>query len=263
MTGPPGAKFKYDLLSNSQPGIIYQARHIGAFEAKNKPPGSNGNNEMQWYTDSAVTQDPGTGEVTIKAERHRDGRITSARLESYGMWTTAQSSDIKMRGYVEVEATLPAKVGHHNFAGSWPAIWLLGPKSRRWPHNAEIDIVEVSDGKPKIIMTTHSTNRNMGNGQHPSKSPYRANADFTIDPLIAGLEWNVQPDKGQIDLTWWMSWRDVSTKQWVKSHTTKSLFKNRNNDYEDFYTTFKNEGFALILNLAQGGAFPRDAKHLY
>ena len=56
-----------------------------------------------------------------------------------------------------------------------------------------------------------------------------------------------------------MSWRDVSTKQLVKSHTTKSLFKNRNNDYEDFYNTFKNEGFALILNLAQGGAFPRES----
>ena len=158
---------------------------------------------------------------------------------------------------MEVEATLPAKVGNHNFGGSWPAIWLLGPKSRRWPHNGEIDIVEVADGKPKIIMTTHSTNHNKANGQHPPKSSYSANADFTRDPLIAGLEWNVQPDKGQIDLTWWMSWRDVSTRQWVKSHTTKSLFKNRNNDYEDFYNTFKNEGFALILNLAQGGAFPQ------
>ena len=178
MTGPPGAKFKYDLLSNSQPGISYQARHIGAFEAKNKPPGSNGNNEMQWYSDSAVTQDPSTGEVTIKAERHRDGRITSARLETYGMWTTAQSSDIKMRGYVEVEATLPAKVGKHNFAGSWPAIWLLGPKSRRWPHNGEIDILETINGEAKIYASLHSTNHNGGNSQHPPKQPFQFNSDF-------------------------------------------------------------------------------------
>ena len=43
-----------------------------------------------------------TGQITIRAEKHGDGSITSARLESYQVWSTAQSQDIKMRGYLEV-----------------------------------------------------------------------------------------------------------------------------------------------------------------
>lgn len=36
----------------------------------------------KWLT-GLTTQDPGSGEITIRAEKHSDGRITSARLESY------------------------------------------------------------------------------------------------------------------------------------------------------------------------------------
>ena len=51
---------------------------------------------------SVLCQDPVTGQITIRAEKHGDGSITSARLESYQLWSTAQSQDIKMRGYLEV-----------------------------------------------------------------------------------------------------------------------------------------------------------------
>ena len=47
-------------------------------------------------------------------------------------------------------------------------------------------------------MTIHSTNHNGGNGQHPSDNPYNLNADLTQDPLIAGFEWNIRPDVGQV-----------------------------------------------------------------
>ena len=59
---------------------------------------------------SMLLEDPNTNEITIKAEKHEDGGITSARLESYQVWSTAQSPDIKYRGYVEVrtqESNLP------------------------------------------------------------------------------------------------------------------------------------------------------------
>ena len=52
----------------------------------------------------------GNGEITIKAERHSDGWITSARLESYQLWTTAMDASIKNRGYLEVRSTIPARV---------------------------------------------------------------------------------------------------------------------------------------------------------
>ena len=47
-------------------------------------------------------------------------------------------------------------------------------------------------------MTTHSRNHNGAHGQHPRAHHFRMNADFTVDPLICGFEWNVQDHKGQI-----------------------------------------------------------------
>jgi len=254
--GPPGAVLKYDLLSNSEPGISYPATHIAAFVAQDWPPGVV-NEEDQAYVPGAATQDPVTGQITIRAEKHGDGSITSARLESYQVWSTAQSQDIKMRGYLEVRSTLPAKPDGGNLRGSWPAIWMLGTgNGHEWPRHGEIDIVEMVNGEPKIVMTVHSTNHNGGNGQHPDQGPYYANADFTRDPLIAGFEWNVRPEVGQIDLTWWMTWFDISSQGWVSQHTTKVLYEHGDNDYYDFYNSFTGEGFSLLLNMAQGGVMP-------
>ena len=99
-----------------------------------------------------------------------------------------------------------------NLKGAWPAIWMLGHDPVTdwdWPHNGEIDIVELANGDPSIIMTTHSTNHFGADGQHPPSQPLNINADFTVDPLICGMEWNVQEDIGQIDLTWWFTYFDL------------------------------------------------------
>merc|ERR1712241_442313 len=83
------------------------------------------NEEQQWYVPENAVQDA-SGQITIKAERRSDGQVYSARLESYGLWTTASSPATKNRGYVEVKALIPAKVGGGNLKGAWPAIWMLG-----------------------------------------------------------------------------------------------------------------------------------------
>merc|ERR1711936_967562 len=179
--GPAGAILKYDLLSNSQPGINYPGTHIGAFVAQDWPPGVV-NDEDQAYVPEAATQDPGSGEITIRAEKHSDGRITSARLESYQVWSTAQSSDIKMRGYVEVRSTLPASSSNGwSMKGAWPAIWMLGTgNGNEWPNHGEIDIVEAVNGDPTIVMSLHSTNHwgATGGPQHPPNNPIHVNADL-------------------------------------------------------------------------------------
>ena len=82
------------------------------------------------------------------------------------------------------------------------------------------------------------------------------NSNFDENPLIAGLEWNIQDDKGQIDITWWMTWHDLGSNSWQKQHTTFSMFSWGNQDYWDFYDSFSNGGFHLVVNLAQGGNWP-------
>jgi len=254
--GPPGAILKYDLLSNSQAGINYPRGNLGAFVPQRWPAGKV-NNELQEYVPEAAVQDPNTNEITITAKKE-GRRITSARLESYKVWSTAQSADIKNRGYIEVRSTLPAKTNGGNLKGSWPAIWMLGTgNGHSWPHHGEIDIVEAVNGQPKVVMSLHSTNHSGGRPQHPPKNPFYMNADLTRDPLIAGFEWNVRNEVGQIDLTWWFTWFDQTSQSWVSDHTTKILRKNGHNDYNDFYDSFNGEGFSMLINLAEGGAMPQ------
>ena len=147
-----------------------------------------------------------------------------------------------------------------------------------WPRHGEIDIYEILNGKPSIHMALHSTNHWGAHPQKPPNNPFDTNADFTkVDsrnmfilclyiksisffalqnPLISGLEWNIQDGIGQIDLTWWFKWFDLGSQTWVSRHTTKSLFKHGGYDYYDFLNSFNGEGFSLLINLAEGGDFP-------
>ena len=255
--GPPGVILKYDLLSNSQPGINYPDNHLGAFVAQRWAAG-HVNHELQEYIPEAAVQNKNTNEITITAKKDMgNGKITSARLESYQVWSTAQSSDIKYHGYIEVRATLPAKTNGQNFEGAWPAIWMLGSgNGNGWPRHGEIDIVEIVNGNPKVYMSLHSTNHHGGGPQHPPENPYSLeNVDLTQDVLIAGFEWNLS-FQNQIDLTWWFTWYDQGSKIWKSDHTTKVLTKYGNNDYDDFYNSFNGEGFSLLINLAEGGDWP-------
>ena len=53
-----------------------------------------------------------------------------------------------------------------------------------------------------------------------------------------------------------MSWYDLQSQNWKSEHSTLVLFESGNNDYYDFYNSFNGEGFSLLINLAEGGAFP-------
>jgi len=232
---------------------------MGAFKAiyaepcKDTKLGCNHNNELQTYLPESATQ-ASNGEITLKAERHSDGWITSARLDSFDIWTTSQDDSIKTRGYVEVRSNLPAKVNGDQFRGSWPAIWMLG-SGPGWPAEGELDIVELVNGNPRVVMTTHSSSHHGGNGQHPSDSTMQMNANFMENELISGFEWNLQ-NSDQIDLTWWMTWFDLGSNSWESKHTTLVIQANHGQDYHEFYNSFMGNGFYMIINLAEGGDMP-------
>jgi len=257
--GPPGAQLRHDLLKDSFPGA-----NMGAFKSVWAEPCSssgnyntscNHNHELQTYLPEKATQ-ASNGEITLKAEKHSNGWITSAKVETLGIWTTSTDSRVKDRGYIEVRATLPAKVDGWQYKGSWPAIWMLGVGS--WPSHGELDIVEMVNGKPKIWMTTHSSSHHGGNGQHPNGGgSMDMNANFAENELIAGFEWNLL-NHNQIDLTWWMTYYDLSSHSWVSAKPrTLSIQSGHGQDYHEFLNSFHNNGFYLIINLAQGGDMPQ------
>lgn len=250
--GPSGAMLSADLLAGD-----YEGAAMGAFNLVSWEPG-HVNDELQWYVPEAAIQDPSTGAVTITAQKDGNGKITSARMESHNLWSTATSPDTKLRGYLEVRANIPAKVDGGSLKGSWPAIWMLGTGNGwEWPKHGELDIVEAVNGNPTIVMSAHSTHHHNGEPQHPPNQPFRMNADFTEDQLIAGFEWNVQEEAGQIDMTWWMTWWDLSSQTWESKHSTLVIGSwDGNSDYWDFLGSFTGEGFSLLINLAEGGAMP-------
>jgi len=253
--GPSGAILKYDLLENNYPGATYGA-FLSTYAAPcmNSNMSCNHNNELQTYQPDSASQ-AGNGEITIKAEKHSDGRITSARLESYQLWTTAQDPAIKTRGYLEVRSTIPAKPNGDQYRGSWPAIWMLGNgNGAGWPAHGELDIVEMVNGKPNCVMSTHSSGHHGGNPMHPSGSIYM-NANLDTDELIAGFEWNLE-NSSQIDMTWWMTWFDQGSQSWTSQHATLVVHSGQGQDYHEFYDSFMGEGFSLIINLAEGGDMP-------
>ena len=212
--GPAGTILMFDLLSNSQTGITYPEEHLGAFIAAFTPCGGSGIPQQQ-FDPEACKQDNATNEITITAQREEDGRVSTGRLETYGVWSTSQSEEIKKHGYLEVRTTMPAKIDGQNFRGSWPGIWMLGTGNGfEWPKHGEVDIALVLNGYPDIEMSLHSTNHYGGSAQHPPLSPLHVTTDLSRDPLIAGLEWNVLEDEGKVDLTWWISWFDHISQSW-------------------------------------------------
>merc|ERR1712112_508801 len=100
--GPAGTYLAYDLLSNTHKGLKYGDGQLGAFVPRtNYHPD---NDEQQIYVPSAVSQDHATNVITITAQKHQDNfktEITSGRMDTKGVWSTAHSDEIKTRGYLE------------------------------------------------------------------------------------------------------------------------------------------------------------------
>ncbi len=109
-----------------------------------------GNNEREFYIDSAVTVDSG---LTFHAAREPEN---SPHTTYYGPaeWTSGKIHTFGkvafQYGYFEFIAKAP-KGG-----GSWPAIWMLGTAIAHtpWPECGEIDIFEGTGNAPYTIRGT-------------------------------------------------------------------------------------------------------------
>ena len=111
------------------------------------------NHELQYYSaNRAANLRVENGILTIEARRETLDRArfrdwggqgyTSARILSKQAWTY---------GFFEIRAKLPCA------RGTWPAIWMLPIKMKKWPDGGEIDIMEQIGSEPNQVHATLHT----------------------------------------------------------------------------------------------------------
>lgn len=109
-----------------------------------------GNNEREYYTESAVIVDSG---LAIHAIREPEDSL----FQSYygpAEWTSGKihtAGKVSFHyGYFEFLAKVP------HGRGSWPAIWMLGTAitAKPWPECGEIDIFEGTGNEPYTVRGT-------------------------------------------------------------------------------------------------------------
>lgn len=148
-----------------------------------------GNNELQFYTDSADNAFVRDGVLHIVARREsRDGRAyTSTRLISKG------KGDF-LYGRFEVRAKLPSG------RGTWPAIWMLPTdwKYGDWPRSGEIDIMEHVGFDPErvhISVHTQAYNHVAGTQRTATRLVDGVMEDFHL----YRVDWTPESIRGYID----------------------------------------------------------------
>lgn len=195
-----------------------------------------GNNELQSYTEDAVSLAEGV--MTVTAERKEglsdERQFTSARIltRDKAFWTY---------GYFETRMKLPAE------AGMWPAFWMLpqpekgmGTNNRYggWAANGEIDIMEAKGRLPyEVGNTLHF---------HGDPSTYSARTARLLSPISEwhtyGLEWR----SGHI--SWFVDGEETYRLENSQWDTTSPL--GQGNASAPFDVPFY-----IIIDLAVGGNY--------
>ncbi|WP_223608146.1 family 16 glycosylhydrolase [Chryseobacterium sp. OSA05B] len=91
-----------------------------------------GNDEAQFYTKNRLENarmEGGNLVIEARKENWEKNQYTSARLLTKGKFSFQY-------GTIEVRAKLPKG------RGTWPAIWMMSEKMKKWPDDGELDIME-------------------------------------------------------------------------------------------------------------------------
>jgi beta-glucanase (GH16 family) len=138
-----------------------------------------GNNELQYYTNSAKNARVENGQLTIEVHQETigDNPYSSARMVSKmkGDW---------QYGRLEVRAQLAKGIG------TWSAIWMLPTDKTHggWPRSGEIDILENVGFMPDSALSTIHTNRY--NGMHGTQKTDGINCKTLSSAYhVYGVEW--------------------------------------------------------------------------
>mgnify|MGYP000013336548 CR=1 FL=1 len=154
-----------------------------------------GNNELEYYTDSAATTD-GSSCLVIEARRNTAAKPLPVYYGETAEWTSARLTTAGKVAFLygRVEARLKFPAGE----GTWPAFWMLGENIAQvgWPSCGEIDIAEGRGDQPSALYTTlHGPGYSGDKGKGLVKDlGYRISDDFhtfAIDWLPNSITWLV------------------------------------------------------------------------
>ncbi|MDC3253174.1 family 16 glycosylhydrolase [Crocinitomicaceae bacterium] len=178
-----------------------------------------GNNELQYYTNSAAnsTVDGGYLKITARDETFGSANYTSAKLKT---------KDLYEFTYGKVEARIKVPFGQ----GLWPAFWMLGANIDQvsWPYCGEIDLLEHVNNE----LVVHGTHHYDHNGHVMLGGSVSCDAS---EFQVYGIEWT------PTTMEWSLNGNVYYTTNIGPGAVSKEEF------HEPFY---------LILNLAVGGNWP-------
>ena len=203
------------------------------------------NNELQYYKRNNIEvgkDEKGNGCLIITAKKEQSNGITcsSGRLNTSGKMKFCH-------GKVEASIRLPKTAN-----GLWPAFWMMGDETSRWPANGEIDILEMGNSEA-FNMGTQDRYFNGACHWGPSQSAHEMSTQ--------SVTWDYSLQDGEFHLytLYWDEQRLVMYVDQDRYPNARPYFQlniaDRGSD-RSAGTYFHHE-FHLLFNLAIGGDFTR------
>jgi beta-glucanase (GH16 family) len=191
--------------------------------------GTSGNNELEYYTDRSSNVYLDQGMLVIRAAKETytgtDGvtrDYTSGRISTKGKFA---------QRYGRFEARIRIPYGQ----GIWPAFWMMGDGTERWPDRGEIDNMENIGREP---FTIHGTMHGPGySGSKAIGAPFTSSKErFADDFHVYAVEWEPNAIRWYVDGSLYQTVTPAALPagaRWVFDHP-----------------------FYLLLNVAVGGTWP-------
>ncbi len=193
-----------------------------------------GNNELEYYSRRPENVRLENGNLIIEARRESMGGkpFTSGRIKTQGRMAFKYGS-------------LEARIKVPNVAnGLWPAFWLLGATGGTWPHNGEVDILEMGFAQALANGTARRTLSSATHWWTENPGGYTGHATYAKDTTVVA---NLDDDYHLYKLDWDANFLVISI------------------DGTPFYRigiaggngldAFQKQQY-IVLNLAVGGNYP-------
>lgn len=198
-----------------------------------------GNQELQYYTQNAVSVSGGSLKITAKREQMGDRPYTSGRIltRDKAKWTY---------GYFEAKMKTPT--GN----GMWPAFWMLPQPSNHsnitniyggWPYNGEIDIMEAKGSRlNKVDTTLHFGPEVEGDWRSKYISQETTLSSNTDQWHTYAVDWTAT------QIVWYVDGKPVQT-------VTNDTWYSRSEAAAGRVSAPFDQPFYILLNLAVGGHY--------